>query len=137
MSKSKINFEIEQEHLTNAKIFVARHGGSLNKLVSAYFASLGRDEATAIPALNPSMRVLIDVVTGKTSAVDAARELKLPDAGYVLHMIRDAQLPLPKLPDDVVVRQVAASLEALRECLIDSEDKPAKGGKRKVKQAHA
>ena len=50
MSKSKVNLDIEQEHLANAKSFVARHGGSLNELVTDYFASLGRDEAS-FPAI--------------------------------------------------------------------------------------
>lgn len=35
MGKAKINFEIEEESLANAKAFVAKHGGSLNKLVSS------------------------------------------------------------------------------------------------------
>ena len=39
MPKAKINFEIEEEDLANAKAYVARHGGSLNKLVAALFAS--------------------------------------------------------------------------------------------------
>lgn len=137
MAKAKINFEIEQEHLANAKIFVARHGGSLNKLVSAYFASLGQDELMASPALDPSMRVLLEVATGKMSAVDAARELGLPDAGFVLQRMRDAKLPLPRLPDDLIQRQASAALEALRECLIVKDDKPIKRASRKDKPAHA
>jgi len=119
VSKAKINFEIEERNLANAKSFAARHRVSLNKLVSAYFASLGQDES---PALDPSMKTLLDVSLGNLSVIDAARELNLPDGGFVLHLMREARLPLPKLPDDLVRQQVEDAREALKQCLIKKDE---------------
>lgn len=125
MSKAKINFEIEERNLANAKSFAARHRVSLNKLVSAYFASLGQDESRA-PALDPSMKTLLDVSLGNLSVIDAARELNLPDGGFVLHLMREARLPLPKLPDDLVRQQAEDAREALKECLIKKDEAGSK-----------
>ena len=126
MSKAKINFEIEQESLANAKAYVAKHGGSLNKLVSSLFAGLGQDERLGTPAIDPAKRVLLDVSAGKISIMEAAQLLELPDAGYVLHRLRDERLPLPKLSESEVQRQAADSLEALRATMRKAPVKPGK-----------
>jgi hypothetical protein len=118
MAKAKINFEIEADSLANAKAFVARHGGSLNKLVSSLFASLGEEERKRGPAQNPATAVLIDVSLGKISIMEAAAQLELPDAGYVLQMLAREKLPLPRLQSSELERQASESIEALRDCLV-------------------
>ena len=129
MMKAKINFEIEQESLANAKAYVAKHGGSLNKLVSSLFSSLGQDERLRAPAVDPAKKVLLEASSGKISIMEAAALLQLPDAGYVLRRLADERLPLPKLTDEEVHRQASESLEALKQTLI----KPvADSGKRKA-----
>ena len=117
MDKAKINFEIDPHSLVNAKAYVARHGGSLNKLVSSLFASLGRDERLQAPAIDPAKRVLLDASAGKISILEATTRLALPDAGYLLRRLADEGLPLPRLADDDVQAQAADSLAALKECL--------------------
>ena len=88
MTKAKIGFEIDEADLTNAKAYVAKHGGSLNKLVSALFASLGREDASRIPAQDPATAILLAVSIGKISIMGATRQLELPDAGYVFqHLV--------------------------------------------------
>ncbi|MBV5297009.1 MAG: hypothetical protein JZU64_02445 [Rhodoferax sp.] len=121
MSKAKIGFEVDAQDLANAKAFVARHGGSLNKMVSALFASLGQDEKDRTPAIDPSMRVLLDVCAAKISIMDAARQLELPDAGYVLQRLAEAGLPLPRLAQADVNSQLAQAQAALDECLMAPE----------------
>ena len=96
MDKAKINFEIDPHSLVNAKAYVARHGGSLNKLVSSLFASLGRDERLQAPAIDPAKRVLLDASAGKISIMEATTRLALPDAGYLLRRLADEGLPLPR-----------------------------------------
>ena len=118
MRKAKINFEIEQENLANAKAYVARHGGALNKLVSAFLASLGSEECQNAPAIDQSRMILLDVNTGKLSVVDAATALGLVDAGYVLHLLREEHLPLPRLSENDVRRQAESSIDAFKECLL-------------------
>ncbi len=118
MGKAKINFEIDQDSLANAKAYVARHGGSLNKLVSALFDSLGQDEQLAPPAINGVTKILLAVSAGKLSIVEAANLLELPDAGFVLHLLAENGLPLPKLREADVRKQADNSLEAMRSCLI-------------------
>src|SRR5438067_2385128 len=113
MGKAKIGFEVDEVDLANAKAYVARHGGSLNKLVSALFASLGQEELGRMPALDPSASVLISVSTGKLSIMEAARQLELPDAGYVFHRLAEKGLALPRLPDDFVERQLNEARSAL------------------------
>jgi hypothetical protein len=115
--RAKINFEVDQASLANAKAYVARHGGSLNKLVSSLFASLGHEDRLTSAALDPTRRVLLDASAGKISVVEAADLLALPDAGYVLQRLVDHGLPLPRLTDDEVSRQAAESFDALRDCL--------------------
>jgi hypothetical protein len=53
--KAKIGFEVDADDLANAKAFVAKHGGSLNKLVSALFASLGREAGLGPPVADPAL----------------------------------------------------------------------------------
>ena len=119
MAKAKIGFEVEEVDLAKAKAYVAKHGGSLNKLVSALFASLGQDEVGRMPALDPATGILMAVSTGKLSIMEAAQQLELSDAGYVLYMLADKGLPLPRLPDDFVKRQVSAARNALDDCLLE------------------
>lgn len=117
MAKAKINFEIEQEILANAKAYVATHGGSLNKLVSSFFSTLGAPERANAPLPNPATRVLMEVSTGDMSLVDGARMLGVQDAGYVLHMLRAANLPLPRLSERDARGQADAASAAFADCL--------------------
>jgi len=128
--KAKINFEVDEESLSNAKAYVAKHGGSLNKLVSTLFASLGQDERLRAPVPDPAKKILLDLSSGKVSLLEATRQLALPDAGYTLRRLADEGLPLPRLPDDVTRRQAQASLEALAACLVapdGADKKPGRG----------
>lgn len=121
MGKAKIGFEVDEIDLATAKAYVAKHGGSLNKLVSALFASLGQDEADRMPALDPATRILMEVSTGKLSIMEAARRLELPDAGYVFHRLAEKGLPLPRLPEDFVRKQLSDARHALDDCLVEPE----------------
>ena len=116
--KAKINFEVDEESLSNAKAYVAKHGGSLNKLVTSLFASLGRDDRLRFPALDPSKRILLDLSSGKVSLLEATRKLGLPDAGYALRRLADEGLPLPRLPAVVVHAQADESFDALSSALV-------------------
>ncbi len=126
MGKAKIGFEVDEGDLARARAYVARHGGSLNKLVSALFASLGREEQDHLPALDPTTSTLLAVSMGTMSIMDAARKLDLPDAGHVFHLLADKNLPLPRLPDDFVKKQLKEARNALEDCLIEAETKPVK-----------
>lgn len=128
MGKAKINFEVDETDLANAKAFVAKHGGSLNKLVSVLFASLGRQEAARAPALDPATKILVSASIGEISIAQAARLLELPDAGYVLHRLADMALPLPRLSDEVVHAQLKDARAALDDCLLEP---PAVGKKKR------
>jgi hypothetical protein len=119
MGKAKIGFEVDEDDLTNAKAFVARHGGSLNKLVSALFASLGKDEARRSPAIDPAMRVLLNVSMGKISIMEGARQLELQDAGHLFLRLEEAGLPLPRLSKEETDRQLAEAEKALDACLVE------------------
>ena len=119
MGKAKIGFEVDEVDLAHAKAYVARHGGSLNKLVSTLFASLGQDEREMTPAPDASTRVLMSVSTGKMSIMEAAQRLELPDAGYVFHRLAEKGLPLPRLNDEFVKAQLDNARDALEECLVE------------------
>ena len=93
MGKAKIGFEVDEDDLAKAKAYVARHGGSLNKLVSALFASLGRDDPAEPMALDPTVKTLLATSMGKISLMEAAHQLDLPDAGYVLHLLAEKTCP--------------------------------------------
>lgn len=123
MGKAKIGFEVDEVALANAKSYVAKHGGSLNKLVSALFASLGQDERDRAPALDPSTSILMAVSAGKMSVMEAARRLELQDAGYVFHRLAEKGIPLPRLSDDVVKRQLDEARAALDDCLLEPSDR--------------
>ena len=130
MGKAKIGFEVDEVDLAHAKAYVARHGGSLNKLVSTLFASLGQDEREMTPAPDASTRVLMSVSTGKMSIMEAAQRLELPDAGYVFHRLAEKGLPLPRLNDEFVKAQLDSARDALEECLVEPAQelkKPAQG----------
>ncbi len=135
MAKAKIGFEVDERDLANAKAFVAKHGGSLNKLVSALFASLGREDAARAPALDPATRVLMSVSTGSISIAEAARQLELPDAGFVLSRLSELGLPLPRLSDEAVREQLASARSALDQCLLEPEPEPKPRRKRTSKPA--
>ena len=129
MGKAKIGFEVDEADLANAKSFVAKHGGSLNKLVSALFASLGKDEMSRAPAIDPSTRVLMDVSIGRISIMEGARQLELQDAGHLFHRLAEAGLPLPRLSKELVSRQLAQAKDALDACLVEPLPVGKKSGK--------
>jgi hypothetical protein len=131
MTKAKIGFEVDINDLANAKAYVARHGGSLNKLVASLFSSLGKEERAKAPVRDPAEAVLLEVSSGKISIMEAARKLELPDAGYVFERLAAAGLPLPRLPDEEVRRQLDDARDALRACLID----PLPEGKKRGRSA--
>lgn len=137
MGKAKIGFEVDERDLANAKAFVAKNGGSLNKLVSALFASLGREETAHMPALDPSKKILMAVCIGNISIMEAARLLEVPDAGYVLRRMAEQGLPLPRLPDELVRQQVSDARVALDACLVepDATDKKARIRSRRAVEA--
>ena len=130
MGKAKIGFEVDERDLANAKAFVAKNGGSLNKLVSALFASLGREEASRAPALDPATKILMSASIGEISIMEAARLLEVPDAGYVLRRLADQGFPLPRLSQDIALGQLDAARQALDECLLDPAAKGKKSRKR-------
>ncbi|MES2116627.1 MAG: hypothetical protein V4578_15820 [Pseudomonadota bacterium] len=119
MSKAKIGFEVDEADLARAKAYVAKHGTSLNKLVSALFASLGQEDVGRTPALDPLTSTLLAVSVGKLSVMEASRRLELPDAGYVFHLLAERKLPLPRLSDDFVKKQLAEVRSALDDCLVE------------------
>jgi hypothetical protein len=130
MGKAKIGFEVDEDDLANARAFVARHGGSLNKLVSALFASLGKDEARRSPAIDPATRVLLNVSIGKISIMEATRQLELQDAGHLFLRLAEAGLPLPRLSKVEVKRQLADAKDALDACLVEPDLVEEKKGKK-------
>jgi hypothetical protein len=131
MGKAKIGFEVDEEDLASAKAYVARHGGSLNKLVSALFASLGQDDARAPAPVDRVTSTLLAVSMGTLSIMEASRRLALPDAGYVSHLLAERNLPLPRLPDDFVQMQLSGARSALDDCLVEP---PASAKKRTGKR---
>lgn len=129
MGKAKIGFEVDEVALANAKAYVANHGISLDQLVSALLASLGQEYRPQQPAIDPLTSTLLAVSVGKLSLMEATQRLELPDAGYVLDLLAQRKLPLPRLPDDFVTKQLAETRNALDDCLVDSEKAEAKRGK--------
>ena len=129
MGKAKIGFEVDEDDLANAKAFVARHGGSLNKLVSALFASLGENETRRSPAIDPATRVLLNVSIGKISIMEGTRQLDLQDAGHLFLRLEEAGLPFPRLSKEEVKRQLAEAKDALDACLIEPSRVEKKGRK--------
>jgi len=129
MPKAKIGFEVDADDLAHAKAYVARHGGSLNKLVSALFASLGQQEQLAAPAMDPATRVLLEVSAAKISIMEAAQQLGLPDAGYVLQRLAQAGLPLPRLSPSDANRQLELAKQALDACLLEPAPPVKKRGR--------
>jgi hypothetical protein len=129
MGKAKIGFEVDEVDLARAKAYVAKHGTSLNKLVSALFASLGQEEFQRQPAVDSVTSTLLQASVGRISIMEAARRLELPDAGHVFHLLAQRQLPLPRLPDDFVKKQLAEARSALDDCLVEPAKAGAKRGK--------
>lgn len=68
------------------------------------------------------MKILRAVSSGEMSILEAARELKLQDAGFVLRLMREANLELPRLPEEIVREQAYKARRALKECRIDREE---------------
>ncbi len=133
MSKAKINFEIEEQVLAHAKAFASKRGVSLSKLVAAFFASLGGESEPR--AASQTQKLLADCAVGKVSIADAARELGLQDAGFLLHMMKAEGLPLPTMDPGLAKAQAEASLEALRSMMLpEPKAQTGKGsrGKRTV-----
>ena len=128
MGKAKIGFEVDEVDLAKAKAYVARHGTSLNKLVSALFASLGQEDVRRQPELDPLTSTLLAVSVGRLSIMEASRRLELPDAGYVFHLLAERKLPLPRLSDEFVKKQLAETRGALDDCLVEPEKTSAKRG---------
>ena len=118
MAKSKINFEIEQEILANAKAYIAQHGGSLNKLVSVFFSNLGKQERSNAPLINPETRVLMDVSAGRITLMEGVRMLGLQNAGFLLQKLREAALPLPQLSAMDASAQADAGATACADCML-------------------
>ncbi len=128
MGKAKIGFEVDEVDLAKAKAYVARHGTSLNKLVSALFSSLGQEELSRLPALDQSTSILLAVSVGSLSIMEASRRLELPDAGYVFHLLAERKLPLPRLSDDFVKKQLKEARSALDDCLVEPAKTVTKRG---------
>jgi hypothetical protein len=137
MGKAKIGFEVDEFDLANAKAYVAKHGGSLNRLVSSLFASLGREDLNRAPALDPATSILMAVSSGRISIMDAARQLELPDAGYVFHRLAEKGLPLPRLSEDFVRGQLDGARSALDECLAEPDKHSKKRGEGRKRQTAA
>ena len=112
MTKAKVNFEIDEQLLARAQSFATRRRVSLSKLVTGFLASLG-NESQGSAAPSKTQKVLAEVAVGKVSLTDAARELGLHDAGFLLHMMKEEGLPLPRLEPSVVKAQAEASFDAL------------------------
>ena len=119
MTTAKIAFEMDSDVLAKAQAFAARNRIPLNKLVVSYLASLGKGELDTVPAAGP-LATLLDVSTGKLGVTDAARKLGLVDAGHVLALMRQNQIPLALggLPEHFVQAQSGETLEALRSCML-------------------
>ena len=64
------------------------------------------------------MKSLLAVSMGSISIAEAARQLNLPDAGYVFHRLAEIGLPLPQVPKELVDAQLKNARAALDECLI-------------------
>ena len=132
MSKAKINFELDERVLAQAQAYAAENRTSLSKLVSAFFAGLGQKE----PALARSAmdKTLTEFAVGKLSMADAARELGLQDAGFLMEIMREKGLPLPALdPFDVnemAQRSFGALKNVMRPAPLNSEEKGPSRGKR-------
>lgn len=132
MSKAKINFELDERLLAQAQAYAAENRTSLSKLVSAFFAQLGRKEqGLARSAMDTT---LTEVVVGKVSLADAARELGLQDTGFLLQIMREKSLPLPSIDpvevDEMAQRSLDALKSAMRPVPLNAEDKKPSRRKR-------
>jgi len=122
MSKAKINFELDERVLAHAQAYAAQSRTSLSKLVSAFFAGLGKQEAGV--ARSSMDTVLTEVAVGKLSVADAARELGLQDIGHLLGIMREKGLPLPAIDPIEVDRQAQESFDALKATMRPHPDSP-------------
>ncbi len=132
MGKAKINFELDERVLAHAQAYAAQSRTSLSKLVSAFFAGLGNPQ---VPTTRSSMdAVLTQVAVGKVSVADAARELGLQDAGFLLAIMREKKLPLPAIDPAEVDKQAHESFDALKATLRQDPDVPTQRRPRRGKQ---
>ena len=136
MTTAKINFEMDSDVLANAQAFAARHRISLNKLVTTYFASLGRASSDPMPVGGP-LTTLLEVSTGKLCIADAARELGLVDGGHVLALMRQNNIPitLGGQTNHFVKTQAEATLDAMRSCMLPMPSRSSSGKKKRAKAA--
>jgi hypothetical protein len=74
--------------------------------------------------LEANLKILMDLSAGKISLMEAAAKLGDHDAGQTLHRMADAGLTMPRLPDEMVKQQAAASLDALRSAMRQPAAKP-------------
>lgn len=118
MGKATITLEVDEGDLNKARAYIAKHGGSLNELVSTFIASLAREEERQLPALDTTTSVLLAASMGDLSLIEATRKLGLPDAGYVFHLLAEKEFPLPSLPIDFVTNQLEQARPGLDECLV-------------------
>jgi hypothetical protein len=103
--QSKINFVIDEDVLTHARVFAVKNNVSLNALVASFFKGLGQ---TPIENIDEKSRILAEVSVGKRSFADATAELKLDDIGLILPLLRERGLPLPLLPEEIIDAQVSS-----------------------------
>jgi hypothetical protein len=130
MSKAKINFELDERVLAQAQAYAAQNRTSLSKLVSAFFAGLGKQGPGV--ARSSMDAALTEVAVGKVSVADAARELGLQDVGHLLGIMREKGLPLPAIDPVEVSEQAQDSFEALKNTMrpgpsAPQAKKPARG----------
>lgn len=119
MAKARIQFEIDQDTLANAQKYVARHGGSLDSLVAAFFRTLGAKDGASAPVPDPTTRVLLEVSSGQTALVEGARILGMQDAGHLLQRLREAGLPLPQLSESDSHALADAASTVFADCLLE------------------
>jgi hypothetical protein len=132
MGKAKINFELDERVLAHAQAYAAQSRTSLSKLVSAFFAGLGNQQAAT--ARSSMDTVLTEVAVGKVSVADAARELGLQDVGYLLAIMREKKLPLPAIDPTEVDRQAHESFDALKATMRRPPDAPTQKRPRRGKR---
>lgn len=106
---ANITFAVNDAALANAKSYAAERSTSLNKLVSAYFASLGREHSHK--SVSKTEKALLEYSLGQSNLVDTAQALGLPDAGHVLALMRVAGLPLPELTNSETERQAELGMD--------------------------
>ena len=82
-------------------------------------------QAFAATSVEQRHSVLLAVSAGQTSITDAAHELGLGDAGQVLALMRQAQIPITikPLPAGFVKNQTDSTLDAMRSSMLSVSPK--------------